>query len=62
MAKFGYYFETNNQTELVQALQWMSDYGCNAIAKDFIEYENSVHSGSRLSKNLNQVMSWSCIN
>lgn len=39
MAKFGYYFETNNQTELVQALQWMSDYGCDAIAKDSIEYE-----------------------
>ena len=39
MSKFGYYFETNNQTELIQALQWMNNYGCDTIAKDFIEYE-----------------------
>ena len=39
MSKFGYYFETNNQTELIQALQWMNNYGCDTIAKDSIEYE-----------------------
>ena len=39
MAKFGYYFETNNQTELVHVLQWMNDYGCDTIAKDTMEYE-----------------------
>ena len=39
MSKFGYYFETNNQTELIQALQWMNNYGCDTIAKDTMEYE-----------------------
>lgn len=39
MAKFGYYFDTDDREELAAAFRWMSDFGCEEIAKDTIEYE-----------------------
>lgn len=39
MARFGYYFDTNDQIELARTIQWMNDFGCEDIVRDTMDYE-----------------------